>query len=547
MAEVDRKRKRGALEDISNMQPRRMATRSKPLESFSGTQSTNSSQETSYSSVPTKKRKHEEHKTIKVESPGIQTIQERQRVFDIKMNASNSEFDLSIYVDEVTMIDTKEEDALAREIDHYHRKHEEKYRVKKDYLGPRTDITARMRTILLDWLVEVAEEYKVSAKALHLAISLVDRCLSEMAITRGELQLMGCACMMVACKYEEVQCPTIEDFVYISDHTYTGERMLQMEAKVLDCLQFRLSSTHLYHFLERFVLAGCSTDQQTHFAHYISELATLDYETVLQFPPSIIAAAAVYLSRLVTQESTPWTPTLHYYTKYNAVQVLDCVKQLHKVHVQEYNVLQTDANKTKAITDKYASRKHLRVGKLPPATSPSVVVQQPTVKLVPEISSDEHYPELETSNGVDHNGIPIGMWRQDLFACATCIPNALMTFVCPCVSIAQISHRMGLLSYNMMLGMFGLVYIICTICYLVGHTGGNVIAILLGIAMWIYIYRLRMRLRIAFQIPGSMLEDICATFWCSFCAVCQMAAHIESFDKGKCSFAPKEILPGYHL
>ncbi|OQR86098.1 cyclin-like protein [Achlya hypogyna] len=391
VVEVERKRKRGALEDISNMQGRptlRMNTRMKTEAGDHSarvkvearikvadveTQSTQPSQEMSCHPVPAKKMKLEHDSKLRrsqrLPSPPVEELphHERQRLFDIKMSASNSEFELNDYMDQVTMIDSKVDDALAREIDAYHRKHEEKYRLVTNYIqeGSR-ELTARMRMILMDWLVEVGEEYKISPKALHLAISLVDRCLAAMTIPRGELQLMGCACMMTACKYEEVQCPTIEDFVYISDHTYTGERMLEMESKVLEALEFRISSTHVYHFLERFVLAGCTTDVQNHFAHYITELALLDYVIVQSYAPSVIAAAAVYLSRVVTNEQNVWTPTLHYYTKYNAVQVLDCVKLLHKAHAQEYDVLQTDANKTKAITDKYMSRKHFRVCKLAP-------------------------------------------------------------------------------------------------------------------------------------------------------------------------------------
>ncbi|KDO23251.1 hypothetical protein SPRG_20992 [Saprolegnia parasitica CBS 223.65] len=174
------------------------------------------------------------------------------------MNASNSEFELNVYVDEVVMIDTKETDLLAREIDHFHRKDEDdKHRLLTDFIKEaKTDLSARMRMILIDWLVEVGEEYKVSSKALHLAICLVDRCLASMTLHRSELQLMGCACMILASKYEDVHAPSVEDLVYISDHTYTGDRMLEMESMVLDALEFRVSSTHLYHFLERFVLAA---------------------------------------------------------------------------------------------------------------------------------------------------------------------------------------------------------------------------------------------------------------------------------------------------
>lgn len=60
------------------------------------------------------------------------------------------------------------------------------------------DVTANMRSILVDWLVEVAEEYKLVADTLYLTISYVDRFLSANALNRQKLQLLGVSCMLIA-------------------------------------------------------------------------------------------------------------------------------------------------------------------------------------------------------------------------------------------------------------------------------------------------------------------------------------------------------------
>jgi cyclin A len=56
-------------------------------------------------------------------------------------------------------------------------------------------------------------------------VNLVDRCLKKFKINRKQFQLLGCACMMVAAKFEEVYGPNVEEFVYISDQTYTAEEV----------------------------------------------------------------------------------------------------------------------------------------------------------------------------------------------------------------------------------------------------------------------------------------------------------------------------------
>lgn len=60
------------------------------------------------------------------------------------------------------------------------------------------DITNSMRAILVDWLVEVGEEYKLQNETLYLAVNYIDRFLSSMSVLRGKLQLVGTAAMLLA-------------------------------------------------------------------------------------------------------------------------------------------------------------------------------------------------------------------------------------------------------------------------------------------------------------------------------------------------------------
>ena len=87
------------------------------------------------------------------------------------------------------------------------------------------DITHGMRSILVDWLVEVADEYKLHSQTLYLTISYIDRFLSKMSVLRSKLQLVGAASMLVAAKFEEIHPPEVEEFVYITDDTYTKKQV----------------------------------------------------------------------------------------------------------------------------------------------------------------------------------------------------------------------------------------------------------------------------------------------------------------------------------
>ena len=78
------------------------------------------------------------------------------------------------------------------------KKREKDFLPKWNYMTKQPDITFTMRSILIDWLIEVGEEYKLGTETLFLAVSYIDRFLSHMSVQRAKLQLVGTACMFIA-------------------------------------------------------------------------------------------------------------------------------------------------------------------------------------------------------------------------------------------------------------------------------------------------------------------------------------------------------------
>ena len=61
-----------------------------------------------------------------------------------------------------------------------------------DYLEKvQKDFTTNMRGVLVDWLLEVVEKYKLLSKTLYLFVSYVDRFLSTNIVSKQKLQLLG--------------------------------------------------------------------------------------------------------------------------------------------------------------------------------------------------------------------------------------------------------------------------------------------------------------------------------------------------------------------
>nr|CAB3465865.1 unnamed protein product [Digitaria exilis] len=196
------------------------------------------------------------------------------------------------------------------------------------------DITPSMRAILIDWLVEVAEEYHLVPDTLYLTVNYIDRYLSGNKIGRQRLQLLGVACMLIAAKNEEICAPQAEEFCYITDNSY-----------------FRDEDPAYVQAL----------------ANYITELSLLEYN-LLCYPPSQIAASAIFLAKYVLYPTKhPWqNPTLARYTRYKPSELCKCVKALH--HIFDAGPL----NNLPAVKEKYGQDKYKSVAKMPcPAPIPT--------------------------------------------------------------------------------------------------------------------------------------------------------------------------------
>ncbi|GMP46841.1 hypothetical protein CsSME_00014845 [Camellia sinensis var. sinensis] len=234
------------------------------------------------------------------------------------------------------------------------------------------DINASMRAILIDWLVEVAEEYCLVPETLFLTVNYIDRYLSGNVIQRQQIQLLGVACMMIAAKYEESCAPQVEEFCYVTDNTYFKKEVLQMESSVLNYLKFEMSAPTAGCFLTRFVRAAQGINevpsmQLGYLANYLTELSLLEYG-MLCYAPSLIAASAIFLAKFILNPSKrPWTLTLRHYTLYKPSDLRDCVKAIHRL------VCNIHSSSLPAIREKYSQHKYKFVAK---KNCPSSVPQE---------------------------------------------------------------------------------------------------------------------------------------------------------------------------
>ncbi|KZT70475.1 hypothetical protein DAEQUDRAFT_737414 [Daedalea quercina L-15889] len=182
------------------------------------------------------------------------------------------------------------------------------------YMENQKDLAWKMRGILTDWLIQVHSRFKLLPETLFLCINIIDRFLSARVVSLAKLQLVGITCMFIAAKVEEIVAPSATNFLYCAHSSYNESEILQAERYVLKTIDWNLSYPNPIHFLRRVSKADEYNIQVRTIAKYLLEIQCLEWRLIAA-PPSLLAAAAIWLARLILGFAD-WTPNLAHYSSY---------------------------------------------------------------------------------------------------------------------------------------------------------------------------------------------------------------------------------------
>ncbi|XP_027723736.1 G1/S-specific cyclin-E1 [Vombatus ursinus] len=160
---------------------------------------------------------------------------------------------------------------------------EQVYLRDKNFMERHPSLQPRMRSILLDWMMEVSEVYKLHRETYYLAQDFFDRYMAtQRNITKTLLQLIGITSLFIAAKLEEIYPPKLYQFAYVTDGACTEEEILTMELIIMKALKWRLSPMTLVSWLNVYMQVA-----------YLNDL----YEEVLmpQYPQQIFVQVAELL------------------------------------------------------------------------------------------------------------------------------------------------------------------------------------------------------------------------------------------------------------
>lgn len=187
------------------------------------------------------------------------------------------------------------------EIFEYMHSLEERMKPNAQYMDLQAEIQWSMRSVLMDWLVQVHNRFTLLPETLFLSVNYVDRFLSAKVVSLGKLQLVGATALFLAAKYEEINCPSVQEIVYMVDGAYTMDEVLKAERFMLSMLQFELGWPGPMSFLRRVSKADDYDVETRTLAKYFLEITIMD-ERFVGCTPSYLAAGAHCLARFMLKK-----------------------------------------------------------------------------------------------------------------------------------------------------------------------------------------------------------------------------------------------------
>lgn len=239
----------------------------------------------------------------------------------------------------------------APEIFNYMHELESRLTPNPKYMDQQDELEWSMRSTLVGWLVQVHQRFNLLPETLFLTINYMDRFLSKRKVSLSRFQLVGAVALFLAAKYEEINCPSIQEIAYMVDHAYSVDDLLKAEKFMIGILEFEMGWPGPMSFLRRTSKADDYDFETRTLAKYFLEITIMDARFVAS-PPSWLAAGAHFLSRRLLNKGE-WTEAHVFYSGYTEDQLRPLADAL-------INLCQDPVKNHNAIYEKYQERRYRR-------------------------------------------------------------------------------------------------------------------------------------------------------------------------------------------
>ncbi|CDZ97155.1 Cyclin B and related kinase-activating proteins [Phaffia rhodozyma] len=172
---------------------------------------------------------------------------------------------------------------------------------KIEIMNQQPELAWYMRPFLVEFLVEIHQQFRLRPEVLYLTINIIDRYVSKRIVFKKHYQLVGCSSLWIAAKYEDSKdkIPSLETLRSMCCDAYDESAFLQMERHVLNTIGWTIGHPSAESWLRYQCMGTTLEDAETqHVARFLMEIS-LFHKEFIPLLPSSIARGALLLARFL--------------------------------------------------------------------------------------------------------------------------------------------------------------------------------------------------------------------------------------------------------
>jgi hypothetical protein len=113
------------------------------------------------------------------------------------------------------------------------------------------------RKALVDWLSGIGELLRISNKAIHHAVVILDLFAARTNELDFDEHLMALCALLVSAKFVQMRYPSAESLNSATDYAYSYDQIISMEGHLLDVCDWDLTQYPIFEFLNVLLAHGC--------------------------------------------------------------------------------------------------------------------------------------------------------------------------------------------------------------------------------------------------------------------------------------------------
>ncbi|WVO16906.1 hypothetical protein L204_104592 [Cryptococcus depauperatus] len=132
-----------------------------------------------------------------------------------------------------------------------------------------------MRGYLIDFIIEVHQQFRLRPEVLFLAMNIVDRYISKRVVYKKHYQLVGCTALWIAAKFEDAKdkVPLVHELSEMCCKAYDESAFIQMEGHVLSTIGWTLGHPSGEAWLRVFTSGSRQEDTKPCYTGVAEDLA----------------------------------------------------------------------------------------------------------------------------------------------------------------------------------------------------------------------------------------------------------------------------------